>query len=95
MMTHLFACFRGVVHRYDAVDPAADLDGFTAYMRALWWSVTALTTLGTIPTAPSIPQLSFSIIVLVGSFITAVYIIGNMGVLISNLDASAVRPYHC
>ena len=56
MMLHTVACYRGVVRRWDNDPPATDLNGFREYMRSLWWSVTALTALGTIPTPSSIPQ---------------------------------------
>jgi len=90
MMLHMLSSFKGVIQRWDNDPMSTELYGFREYMHSLWWTVTALTSFGTIPTPSSNVQLTYSSGVLVGSFVTSVYIIGNMGVLISNLDAAAV-----
>ena len=64
--------------------------GFAAYVRALWWAVTALTAFGTIETPQTVAMKLYSIGVLGFSLFTSVYMIGNIGVLIGNLDAAAV-----
>mmetsp|Transcript_418 Transcript_418/g.1300 ORF Transcript_418/g.1300 Transcript_418/m.1300 type:complete len:1166 (-) Transcript_418:1481-4978(-) len=81
MMAHVCACFFG------AVDPDVLP---RSYSYGLWWAVTALTGFGTIPTLDTGPQLLFASVVLSGSLFVSTYIIGNMGVLISNLDPVGV-----
>jgi len=83
MMTHLCACFFGAIIDPDVLP--------LSYSYGVWWSVTALTGFGTITTMDTVPQLFFASVVLSGSLFTSTYIIGNMGVLISNLDPVGVR----
>jgi len=82
IMSHYCACF------FAAIAPdTLPLD----YSFGVWWTVTALTGFGTIPSLETVPQLLFASFVLSGSLFTSTYIIGNMGVLISNLDPVGVR----
>lgn len=60
----------------------------------VWWTVTALTGFGTIRSLETVPQLLFASFVLSGSLFTSTYIIGNMGVLISNLDPVGTQLLH-
>jgi hypothetical protein len=76
MMLHMLSSFKGVIQRWDNDPMSTELYGFREYMHSLWWTVTALTSFGTIPTPSSNVQLTYSSGVLVGSFVTSVYIIG-------------------
>ena len=93
-MAHMCACLYSMVPHLESGDTLAagnetsDLEG--AYLHALWWSVTALTGSGSVRTPETSPQLAVAILVLICSFVTAIYIIGVMGVLINNLDAVGV-----
>ena len=60
------------------------------YTYGIWWAAGALSALGSLPTPQPIGQLAFTTCVLVGALFTTVYLIAHLGVLISNLDASAL-----
>ena len=60
------------------------------YTYAIWWTASALSALGAIPTPQPLGQLAFSTAVLLGALLTTVYLVAQLGVLIQNLDASAL-----
>ena len=93
-MAHMCACLHSMVPHLESGDTLAAAEETSdlgaAYLHALWWSVTALTGSGSVRTPETSPQLAVAILVLICSFVTAIYIIGVMGVLINNLDAVGV-----
>lgn len=104
LASHLCACAWAAVQRWEYCGTSPDAPerhspkctggaprGFVAYTHGLWWAVTALTALGTLTTPDTDVQLGFGALVFCGSLVTSIYIIGNMSVLISNLDAVAVH----
>ena len=104
LASHLCACAWAAVQRWEYCGTSPDAPerhsakctddaphGFVAYTHGLWWAVTALTALGTLTTPSTDLQLGFGALVFCGSLVTSIYIIGNMSVLISNLDAVAVH----
>lgn len=63
-----------------------------SYAYGIWWTVGALSGLGSLASTPDpqpARQLAFTTAVLVGALFTTTYLIAQLGVLISNLDASA------
>ena len=88
LAVHLVASLYGATQRADAPDDSPR--GAKAFTHGLWWAMTALTGFGTIATPTTPLQLGYVSAVLAGSLLTSIYIIGSMGVLISNLDAVAV-----
>lgn len=60
------------------------------YTYAIWWTTSALSALGGIPTPQPLGQLAFATATLTGALFTTVYLVAQLGVLIANLDASAL-----
>jgi CRP-like cAMP-binding protein len=60
------------------------------YTYAIWWTASALSALGVVRTPQPMAELAFTTLVLVGALCTTIYLIAHLGVLISNLDASAL-----
>jgi len=88
LIAHLCACTYGGVQRLQRGDEAPR--GAFAYLQALWWAVTVLTAHGSTLTPSSELELAFASLVYALSLVTTIVLIGQLTVLISNLDAIAV-----
>lgn len=96
LMIHLTCCFYGIV--FGAAEAAAveaetgaPLAYTHTYSFALWWTVGAISALGAVNHPQTVPEMVFGSCTMALSLFTATYLIGNVGVLLSNLDSTAVR----
>ena len=92
LTSHFVVCGYGLAFGAAGDHAAAAVPPFQlTYAYGVWWTAGALSTLGTLGAAPrEAGPLLFTTLVLMLALLTTVYVIGQLGVLISNLDASAV-----
>jgi voltage-gated potassium channel len=71
---------------------SADLDQATNYLRALYWSITTLATVGYGDITPSTnTEMLYAILVMILGVGVYGYVIGNVAALLANIDPARVR----
>lgn len=94
-MIHLTCAFYGAANDAGGHANAAAVNGTVpqfekTYYFSLWWTVGALSALGSLTQPQTVPQYVYSSYALALALFTATYLIGNIGVLIANIDSTTV-----
>lgn len=87
LTAHWLACGWLALDGNTTLADQVDVDGFRRYLRALYWSVTTLSTIGYGDLTPKTdPQIAFTMVVMLLGVAVYGYVIGNVTSLLANID---------